>query len=400
MAPVTSENLRVGLCCGKYQYGDVSRGLSTEYFSFFEAFVRLNHEVHHFEIWDTLRYSSSDDLNRSFKLWLIRNQIEVLVWIPMQREIYLESIAFARGALGIKVIHWASDDNWKYDKQTKFLSSHVDLNVTTYREMVSNYKSTGCNVSLATWGVPDAWVPSREIISSPQYHYDVSFVGTKTRYRANIIKRLRRCGINVRTFGYGWHRNSAVKHSEIPNIYRCSKISLNFSDSKGVTQLKARVFEVVGSGGFLLSETDGNIEHVFVAGEEIATFSDFEELLKKIDYYLRYDNVREDIKRCGQELIEKRYSYSAIWRKVFQDLSSIQRTEVKVSSLPSLEFRSWATTYFLYLLFFIPARLLRGASKYSLPYRILRKLLLFSELHLIKEHSFREHGVFFRIMYK
>ena len=89
--------------------------------------------------------------------------------------------------------------------------------------------------------------------------YDVSFIGKSYFDRKNIINYLKSNNIKVKCFGYGWGTR-ILKDSEISNIFRLSKISLNFSSTRGsLKQLKARVFEVTGSGGFLMTEYSDNL---------------------------------------------------------------------------------------------------------------------------------------------
>ena len=50
-------------------------------------------------------------------------------------------------------------------------------------------------------------------------------------------------------------------------IFRNSKMSLNFSKSRGnEKQIKARVFEITGSGGFCVSEEAPNISKFLASG--------------------------------------------------------------------------------------------------------------------------------------
>ena len=62
-----------------------------------------------------------------------------------------------------------------------------------------------------------------------------------------------------------------------------------------------RLFEVTGTGVFLLSEYQPNINEYFEDGREVETFRNEDELIEKIHYYLQHPDQRETIAKRGQE---------------------------------------------------------------------------------------------------
>ena len=58
-----------------------------------------------------------------------------------------------------------------------------------------------------------------------------------------------------------------------------------FTTTKNVEQLKARIFEIPGYNGFLLSQYTLSIEDFYCIGKEIAIFTNIEELAKSIHYF-------------------------------------------------------------------------------------------------------------------
>ncbi len=61
-----------------------------------------------------------------------------------------------------------------------------------------------------------------------------------------------------------------------------------------------RLFEATGSGAFLLTEHHDNLIKYFEPGKEIVTFHDENDLISKIDYYLKHPEEREKIAAAGQ----------------------------------------------------------------------------------------------------
>ena len=92
-------------------------------------------------------------------------------------------------------------------------------------------------------------------------------------------------------------------------LYSHSKIVINFSkvnndmkyitnyerDLQRKTQIKARVFEVLRCGGFLLSEYTPDLDYYFKINKDLVTFSSKENLLEKIKFYLQNNDMRIQI---------------------------------------------------------------------------------------------------------
>ena len=73
--------------------------------------------------------------------------------------------------------------------------------------------------------------------------------------------------------------------------------------------MSLRVWDVMGSGGFLISNYQEEIEDYFVIGEDLEVFSSEEELVDKVGFYLKHDDIREKIARNGYEKVRKYHSY-------------------------------------------------------------------------------------------
>lgn len=78
------------------------------------------------------------------------------------------------------------------------------------------------------------------------------------------------------------------------------KIGIGSLDLGAKETSNMRLFEATGVGSFLLTEKYDNLQNFFDIGEEIEVYSDEEELLRKIKYYLSHDRERENIARSGK----------------------------------------------------------------------------------------------------
>ena len=70
-----------------------------------------------------------------------------------------------------------------------------------------------------------------------------------------------------------------------------------------------RVFETMGMGSFMLAD-EGVYPEYLVPGKDFATYTDEDDLINKIKYYLNNEDERESIAAKGQEKIFNYYSLS------------------------------------------------------------------------------------------
>jgi spore maturation protein CgeB len=256
---------------------------------------------------------------------------DVIFCVLMHYEIWLETLDLIRVQSPALVINWGTDDSWKFMQASRFFAGHVDLHVTTDRVTAATAPSRGLvNVFLSQWAASAA--AFAEPCSSQTCRYDVGFVGSMYGYRAEWIEVLRASGILVSCFGHGTN-NGVVSAAEIPEIYRTSRISLNFSGSGqnpdstgevGKRQIKARTFEVPGAGGFLLTEVAPGLERYFTIGGEIATFGSPGELIEKVHYYLSHPGERDAIARAGHARAIAEHTYEQRISEILEKLRALQ----------------------------------------------------------------------------
>lgn len=94
-----------------------------------------------------------------------------------------------------------------------------------------------------------------------------------------------------------------------------SKIVFNMSAENkefGNYKFNMRIFETLGSGAFMLSD-EGIYPENIIDGKDFVSYKDFDDLEKKILYYLKHDDEREAIAYNGKKTIEKHYSKDKQW---------------------------------------------------------------------------------------
>jgi len=299
---------------GKYQYGDPSRGIGPEFVSFIPALKRLGHEVVHFESWDRICYSNYAEFNRAFLEAVEREAPDVVLVVQMNYEIWLETLNIIQSLGDVATICWTTDDSWKYREVSRFIGTAYHAMTTTYAETLPRYQQDGIHNVLLT-----QWAANSEALQKPipatECHYQVSFIGAAYGNRRRRIAGLRKQGIEVSCFGYNWPAGP-VSIEDIPHIMRNSVISLNFTNSRGQNQIKARTFEVPGAGGFLLTEYAPNLEKFYAIGKEIDVFQGTDQLADKIKYYLAHLEERDSIAQAGFEKTRREHTYEIRMKEV------------------------------------------------------------------------------------
>ncbi len=312
--------MRVLCALGEYLYGDRQRGQGVEYAAFIPALKRLGHEVSHFESHDRAKYPSFSHLNLALLAEVDRLRPHVLLAVQMNYEIWTETLAVLRARGDVATVCWTTDDSWKYRECSRFLAAYYHGMTTTYADIVARYKRDGApNVLLTQWAVSSDWLNAP--LPAACCRYQVSFVGEARGDRVRQIKRLQQVGIDVACFGHGW-ASGAAPVSELPRIMRESVISLGFSNvpafKSGPKQVKARTFEVPGSGGFLLSEYAPGVERAYREGHEIAIFRDERELGEKVRYYLDHPEERDSMARAAHERTRNEHTYEQRMEEVLR----------------------------------------------------------------------------------
>ncbi|MGN0348711.1 MAG: glycosyltransferase [Roseburia sp.] len=103
-------------------------------------------------------------------------------------------------------------------------------------------------------------------------------------------------------------RGLAETMTEMPKIFHLSKINLNFTSKPIRTGLPMRIWDILGAGGFVLTNYQQELPEYFEIGKDLETYASEAELLEKIGYYLEHETERAAIARNGYEKAKANYS--------------------------------------------------------------------------------------------
>uniref|UniRef100_UPI0040571DAD CgeB family protein n=1 Tax=Acetatifactor sp. TaxID=1872090 RepID=UPI0040571DAD len=98
-------------------------------------------------------------------------------------------------------------------------------------------------------------------------------------------------------------------HTEMPKVFHLSKINLNMTIKPIQTGLPLRIFDILGCGGFLMTNYQEELPEMFEIGVDLEAYSSMEELVDKCAYYLEHEEERKQIAVNGYRKVKENYSY-------------------------------------------------------------------------------------------
>ncbi len=157
-------------------------------------------------------------------------------------------------------------------------------------------------------------------IERKKFVCNVSAIGAFESERAHTLLYLAKSGIQVVVWGNGWkrwvgkHPNLIVKDQflfgdDYSKAICGSRININFLRKVNRDEITSRSVEIPACGGFMLAERTDRHQEFFIEGQEADYFSSDQELLLKIDHYLKYPEEAEKIASAGyKKCLDAKYS--------------------------------------------------------------------------------------------
>ncbi len=148
---------------------------------------------------------------------------------------------------------------------------------------------------------------NREITARERYEY-LSAIGK--RFGEKDMPALDLYTQNPQLRIEGILNHGPVDHINLaPVVYKSAKININITLRSIHTGIPLRAFEILGSGGFLLSNYQADFADCYIDGEEYVSFESKEDMLDKAEYYLLHEKERAEIARNGFERTLREHTY-------------------------------------------------------------------------------------------
>lgn len=197
---------------------------------------------------------------------------------------------------------WNSDTHlgfeYRLEKSKKF--DHV---FCAQKQAVIDFEKAGVKAewlphAFEPWAYHDIESGSPVPFSYASKDHDIAFVGhVNSPNRVDFLDRMFK---EFPNFFFGQR-----KFQDAAKIYTKSKICLNIAMKE---DLNMRCFEVMGAGGFLLTDYVPYIEELFEDGKHLVLYRSLEEAVDKAKYYLSHDSEREKIAQAGFEECMKNHT--------------------------------------------------------------------------------------------
>ncbi len=98
-------------------------------------------------------------------------------------------------------------------------------------------------------------------------------------------------------------------YQQMPLVFKQSRVNLNISLRSIKSGIPLRAFDIMGSGGFLLSNFQADYLDEFVPGEDFDYYESKEDLMHKLNYYLSHEEERMAIARNGHDKIAGSHTF-------------------------------------------------------------------------------------------
>lgn len=108
----------------------------------------------------------------------------------------------------------------------------------------------------------------------------------------------------------------AEHHIEMSKVFKLSKINLNMTRIFVESGLPQRVFDVLGSQGFLVSNYKRDLEDLFSIGKDLVMYRDLKDLTELIEYFLQHEEKRLEIAQNGYEKVKNEHTYEIRLKKM------------------------------------------------------------------------------------
>lgn len=145
--------------------------------------------------------------------------------------------------------------------------------------------------------------------------------------RRDRIILLSLCGKRFDTRLYSYQNSEIIRSvkkyppvdywNEMPRIFACTRINLNPSLRIIQTGIPLRALDIMGAGGFLLSNNQRELEQYYENEKEMVIYENLEDAIVKADFYLRHEQLREMIAVNGKRKTLEEHSIQKRMEKIF-----------------------------------------------------------------------------------
>ncbi len=155
-------------------------------------------------------------------------------------------------------------------------------------------------------------------VETPAYTYANYFLARRVTEleRREVLERLGKLG-QFKLYTRNWllqlpeivNMGPVDYYNDMPYIFKNSKINLNITLRSIVSGIPLRVFDIMGCGGFVLTNYQQDMFEYFVPEEDFVFYSDLDELSDQCKFLLKHEDIRKKIAGNGYEKVKKYHTF-------------------------------------------------------------------------------------------
>lgn len=122
-------------------------------------------------------------------------------------------------------------------------------------------------------------------------------------------------GLDLYTPDKDFRMEGAVNHGPVdyydfaPYVFKAAKINLNITLRSILSGIPLRGYDIMGAGGFLLTNFQADFLDDFVPGEDFVFYESKRDLMDKIEFYLKHEQERAEIAQNGFRKVAEGHTY-------------------------------------------------------------------------------------------
>ncbi len=172
--------------------------------------------------------------------------------------------------------------------------------------------------------------PNYDGVETYEYIYSNYVINRKITAveRCEILTMLgERYPVNLYTGDKGFNpigisnRGKIDYYDEMPYVFKNTSINLNITLRSIQRGIPLRCMDIMGCGGFLLTNYQEDLLNFFVPGEDFVYYEDKQDLMMKVDYYLENPEEREAIAQNGYRKVKDYHSYKQRLETIFETVT-------------------------------------------------------------------------------
>lgn len=107
-------------------------------------------------------------------------------------------------------------------------------------------------------------------------------------------------------------------YDAMPYVFKCSDINLNITLRSIQRGIPLRAMDIMGCGGFLLTNYQEDLLQFFTPGEDFVYYESHQDLLDRIGYYLKHEDERRRIAESAHRKVAADHTYDIRIRQMLE----------------------------------------------------------------------------------